>query len=156
MEYIEIIRGIIPKKNETTSYLTEKVLETLSGLRQIDNNLFENWYEQGGNKKEALRNKISFEYDNIEQLIKKNWDKKNSDLGCSFSLWTGNKIELSNTLISFRVGLISKNENLNNRIVISLPFLHKLRLTADSVIITDIQKLISTIWETSVIELDMF
>mgnify|MGYP000870876600 CR=1 FL=1 len=150
MEFVEGIRCIVPKYKESSESLSKKVLNTLFLLREIDESLFTEWYEQGNSKKEALNLKLSLDIDSIEKIVLKEWDKKFPDLGSNFIFWSGKNNDLENTNISFRIGLLSQNKNLNNRVVISFPMAIRIRKNDER--INRISIALSQIWRTKEIE----
>jgi len=153
--FVENIRGILPKKEENIIELTDKVLLFIESLKKIDENLFFNWYEQGWSKKEALEKKVVFEKEFIQKVIEKAWDKKFPELGSNFTFWSGKDSNLYGAQISFRVGLISKNKYLTNIVNVSLPTSEELRIDKNDPKIKNILKLIKEIWNTKDIEIDL-
>lgn len=152
---VENIRGLIPKKKETIDNLADKVLFFLESLKQIDEDLFSNWFEQGWSKKEALEKKVVFEKEFIQKVIEKSWDKKFPELGSYFTFWSGEDSNLYGAQLSFKIGLISDNKNLKNRVIVSLPTSEELRIDKNDPKIENILKLIKEIWSTKDIEIDL-
>lgn len=153
--FVENIRGFIPKKKETTADLSDKILFFLDSLKQIDEDLFSIWFEQGWSQKEALEKKVVFEKEFIQKVIEKAWDKKFPELGSHFTFWSGKESDLYGTQISFKIGLISDNKNLRNRVIVSLPTSKELRINRNDQKIENIIKLIKEIWSTKDIEVDL-
>ncbi|WPO78021.1 hypothetical protein [Flavobacterium sp. KACC 22761] len=155
IEFVENIRGFIPKKTEGIDSLSNRVVFFLESLKQIDEDLFSNWFEQGWSKKEALEKKVVFEKEFIQKVVEKAWDKKNQELGSYFTFWSGKDSNLYGAQISFKIGLISDNKNLRNRVIVSLPISQELRINKNDQRIENIIKLIKEIWNTTDIELDL-
>ncbi len=152
MKIIENIRGVIPKKEETIESLTNKVLNTLIKLQEIDGIRFNKWYEQSWTKKNALKSEVKFEFIYLSNLINNEWDKKFQDLGSDFSFWSGNNNELDNSKINFRIGLISDNKYLDNNISITLPKSEEFKIYEDDKIVYKIGELLKEIWSIKRIE----
>jgi len=150
--FTENIKGVIPKNKVTLDELSNKVLIFLKSLNQIDEKLFSDWYEQGWSKKEALKKKVSLEKEYIRKIIENEWDKKFPDLGSGFTFWTGKDDDMKNSRISFTIGLITKNEYLNNIVSLSLPKSDELKINKNDERIKKIEKLIRDVWDSTEIE----
>lgn len=144
--FVEHIRIMIPKRDSSVQELARNVLETLVLLKKNNNTLFPDWYEQANSKKEALEKKVSLDEEYLVKLIESSWDKKFPRLGCSFTLWTGNNHDLQNSEISFSLGKTTINERLKNRIVLSFPLNHGLRVKANDKGVLEIIASLKIIW----------
>lgn len=149
---VDYIRVILPKKKETVYDISRKILDTLTLLKELDENVFSKWFEQGKSIKEALEREVNLNNELICKIVEKEWDKKNADLGSNFILWTGKKNDLENFNISFRVGLMSQNPNLQNRIVLSFPFSNQAYLGKEDEITTGVISILKKVWESNAVE----
>lgn len=68
---VKNIRLILHKDNISKEQLSEKVLDTLLELKDIDEVIFPDWKEQGWAKNEAIKRNIRFESDYILSIIQK-------------------------------------------------------------------------------------
>lgn len=150
------IRVTPAKVNISAEELSQKVFEFLINLKEIDSSLFSQWYEKGNTRQEALENKIPLESSFFTEKIKKKWDKKFPDLGSSIGFWNGNIEDEKSSDISFRLGVTSKNKNINNNISISFPSFKELRITKDDERIFKIKRLITYIWDPLEIKVSYF
>lgn len=153
-EFIDCIRGVIPKKNEGIEDLTDKVVFFLNNLKKIDETLFSYWYEQGKSKKQALENEVMFNKESLSKIIKKEWDKKFPELGSSFIFWSGKVDDMDNCQVSFSIGSISENKYINNRVVVKFPKTKELQVNKNDERITKIEKLIKQVWDSKEIEIN--
>jgi len=149
---IDYIRVILPKKRETVYDIARKIFDTLTLLKELDENVFSKWFEQGKSIKDALERELILNNELISKIVEKEWDKKNTDLGSNFILWTGKKNDLENFSISFRVGLMSQNPNLQNRVVLSFPFSNQAYLGKEDEITTGVIGILKRIWESDAVE----
>lgn len=143
------IKWIIPKKEIPQEELAIKVLDTLLQLKEIDDTLFSTWKEQGWSKKDAIKNTVRFEYDCILSIIQKEWDKQFTELGCSFTFWSGNQKDIDNSQISFSIGKTTKNKSSSNVIYLSFPFSDYLKYYSDDKRIKAIVEMLKNIWKSS-------
>jgi hypothetical protein len=152
--FVENVRGFISKKEESIIDLSNKVLHFLEALKNIDEDLFSNWYEQARSKKKALEKKVVFEKEFVQKVIEKAWDKKFPNLGSNLIFWSGNDDNAHGSQIYFRIGLTSDNKNLRNRVIVSLPTSENLRIERNDKRIEDIVKIMKKIWEAKEVEID--
>jgi len=145
--HVDYIRVSIPKHPTSAPLIPKKILETLLVLKEIDSDLFSEWYETAYSKKRALKKKVLLNEAFILKLVDKGWDKKFPDLGCYFSLWTGRHNDLHNSSISFSLGKTIPNDKLKNRIVLSFPFDQDLWIKSDDAKVITIVNQLATIWE---------
>lgn len=141
---IEFIRFTL-KKRDRDSELSTKVLQTLSSLKSINEDLFGKWYEQSNSKSDAKNKQVIFEYSFIDQLIKKNWDKKFNNLGSGFMLWTGKDDD--SFVLSFKIGLTNENISLHNVISLQYPIDNYYYKAIDNELIQGIKKVVMNIWD---------
>jgi hypothetical protein len=149
---IDYIRVILPKKRETVNDISRKIFDTLTLLKELDENVFSKWFEQGKSTKDALEKEVDLNIELICKIVEKEWDKKNTDLGSNFIFWTGKKNDLENFNISFRVGLMSQNPNLQNRIVLSFPFSKQAYLRKEDQITSSVLSILKKVWESNTVE----
>ena len=78
------------KRKETLRKCTEDFLSFLKKLKTYQPTFFGTWYGGGSSKKEALSNKVIFEYEYIKNRFSRR-DKENSysDVGYFESIWNG-------------------------------------------------------------------
>ncbi len=114
------IRLNVPKKKEYPEEIAKNVLKFLNGLKIIDESEFSSWHEQGWSKKESLSKKVSFEEEYLLGIVNKCWDKIFPELGTHFSFWTG-KDDFDSSLVSFNLGMTTKNKNLSANVRIEIP-----------------------------------
>jgi|SRR5690348_8259097 len=150
---IRNIQGVPPKKEETVELIADKIVNFLNGLHEIDPQLFNDWYEQAGSKKEALQKKVLINTEFIQGVVRKEWDKKFPELGSGFSFWSG-KDDLEDVVLTFGVGMTTKNKNINNVINIKLPFDKTLRLKKDDEKVSQIVELIKRCWNPVTMEIE--
>jgi hypothetical protein len=115
------IRLNVPKKKESPEEIAKQILKFLNGLKSIDEAEFSEWYELGWSKKEAQSNKVPFEEEYLLGKINKRWDKQFPELGTHFSFWNGKDDDDANSLVSFILGVTSKNPNLSANVRIEIP-----------------------------------
>ena len=142
------------KKKIPQEKLAIKVLDTLLQLKEIDETLFSTWKKQGWSKKEAIKREVHFDYDYILAIIQKEWDKQFPELGCSFTLWSGNQKDIDNSQISFSIGKTTKNKSLSNVIYLSFPFSDNLKYYSDDKRIKAIVEMLKNIWKSKKISID--
>jgi hypothetical protein len=145
--HVDYIRISIPKHPTNAPTIAKKILETLMVLKEIDSDLFSEWYETAYSKKRALKKKVVLSEAFILKLVEKDWNKKFSDLGCYFSLWTGKQNDLQNSSISFSLGTTNPNDKLKNRIVLSFPFDQDLWIKPNDAKVITIVNQLASIWE---------
>jgi hypothetical protein len=110
---------------ESLKEIVNKTLQTLQRIGDIDEQ-FDNWYEGGMTRKEAVDGRVVLNEKSIERLCllkvkKRELDKDGfAKMGFLFSLWTGHKDEESSS-ITFNVGV--ENNLLTNSCVIKMPFI---------------------------------
>lgn len=150
---IRNIQGVLPKKEETVELIADKIVNFLNGLHAIDSQLFNDWYETGWSKKEALQKKVLINTDFITEIVKKEWDKKFPELGSKFSFWSG-KDDLEDVDLSFGLGKTIENKNIKNAINISFPFDERLRLKKDDEKVSQIVELIKKCWNPISVEIE--
>ncbi|MDI9866328.1 hypothetical protein QM480_18455 [Flectobacillus sp. DC10W] len=115
------IRFSVPKQEENPEIISEKVFSFLHGLRNINESIFSDWFQQGWSKKEALSKKVDIEKNYLLSVVNKNWDKKFPELGTKFSLWTGKDNDLFNCISTFSLGKTTKNSNIRNIVTLVVP-----------------------------------
>jgi len=154
MSVIDSIRVYLPKTATGAKTLAIKILHFLSSLREIDNDLFPDWYEQGKTQKEAKERKVVFETTYLENVISGEWDKKFPELGSTFSFWTGKDNDIENSKLNFSVGKTTTNKHLSNIVGISLPRKTDMLIKRDDERIKKIITLMKSIWNPLEIEID--
>lgn len=117
---ISSIRFLLPKKNEGSTMLAEKVLLTMEFLRTLNPEMYKKWYRGGNSRKQALENPFSFSITFIEQTILDSWDKKFPDLGSRFGWWNGKEDEFTSGVL-FSLGMTNSNPNINNVWTLTMP-----------------------------------
>jgi hypothetical protein len=118
---IRSIRFLLPKKNEGSVALAEKVLTTMELLRTLNSEMYKEWYCGGNSREQALKNNFSFNINFIEQTILNNWNKKFPDLGSHFGWWNGKEDDFS-CAITFTLGMTNSNENMHNVWTLTMPY----------------------------------
>jgi len=149
LTHVDYIRISIPKHPTNAPLIAKKILETLLVLKEIDSDLFSEWYETAYSKKRALEKKVLLNEASILKLVEKDWNKKFPDLGCYFSLWTGKKNDLHNSSISFSLGTTNPNKNIPNNLVLSFPFDQDLWIKPDDAKVITIVNQLARIWEVN-------
>lgn len=115
------IRFSVPKQPKSSEVISEEIFTFLMGLKNIDAEVFTEWFQQGRSKKEALSKKVCIDKTYIQEVVNKHWDNKFPELGTHFSFWTGKDDDLFNSLISFLLGMTTKNKNLSNIVTLKIP-----------------------------------
>lgn len=120
-ERFNSISAIWKSDKKSVEECSKSVCDFLLLLKNHNENLFGKWYEKSRSKKKALENQIEIEQDHFYEALKKNWDKKFTDLGARISYWTGHKDEDQAGEISFNIGAYGEKSFNKNSCVITLP-----------------------------------
>ena len=154
MSVVESIRVYLPKVAIDAKDLSIKVLHFLGSLKEIDKELFSEWYEQGKTKKEAQERKVIFDATYLENVINREWDKKFPELGSTFIFWTGRNNDSENVKLNFSIAKTTSNKFLSNVVGISFPQCKDLQIVKDDKRFKDITVTMKTIWNPLEIEID--
>lgn len=112
---------MLPKENDGSTILAEKVLLTMESLRTCNPEMYAQWYCSANSRKQSLETSFLFEIGFIEKTIMNNWDKKFPDLGSHFGWWNGKDDNLS-CVITFTLGITNKNDNIQNVCTLTMPY----------------------------------
>lgn len=151
---VKNIQFVLSKETVSEEELAVRVLNTLSGLYKIDENLFTNWKEQSWSKKEAKTKNVEFTKDSILSIIQNEWDKKFPELGCNFSFWSGKDNDFENFVLSFSIGKTTCQKSLYNIINLSFPFSKDLQLYSQDKKLASIIKLFKNTWNPTSIKIE--
>jgi len=103
-------------QEESVASCAEKLLAFLRTIVTIDT-MFENWFETGWSKREALTKRIDVNQKALELLLSTNNDK---ELGHQIGIWNGESDDSRSCGISVRCGC--SNQYLHNSLIINLPY----------------------------------
>lgn len=124
MKKIESISILWGPKVDDLDNISQKILNALLLVTKLLPNIYDNWYELGNSKEEALKKNIILEHNTIKKLLETNIDNQFPNLGTRISLWNGSKSE--NDEASFSSKLNSNSSRIKNNFVLRFPNVNNL------------------------------
>lgn len=113
-------------RQENLEVCTERLTACLSQLYNCDE-VFQQWFEKGYSRKQALKRKVSIEPEVLRKLLDKGRNRADigshiiEDLGFGISLWNGMPEDNGEMSIGVCCGLYAGHPGLLNRFVVNLP-----------------------------------